>query len=148
MLLERRIVHIDPALIQFTVVWLRHGKHYENNNCVSVLLCYVVPFDNHYAIFLVHYSKSFHGWSVASVLSSFSLLSYGRDGVSNHQSHDCLLNRLFRRSSNKSSKLRVTGLCDGNSPVSGEFPTQRASNAENVSIWGRHHIHARKSITW
>ena len=34
-----------------------------------------------------------------------------------------------------SSKLRVTGLCAGNSPVTGEFPTQMASNAENVSIW-------------
>ena len=34
----------------------------------------------------------------------------------------------------KTSKLRVTGLCVGNSPETGEFPTQRASNAENVSI--------------
>ena len=38
------------------------------------------------------------------------------DGVSNHQSHGCLLNRLFRRRSKKTSKLRVTGLCVGNSP--------------------------------
>ena len=30
-------------------------------------------------------------------------------------------------------------LCGGNSPVTGEFPAQRASNAENVSIWWRHH---------
>ena len=37
------------------------------------------------------------------------------------------------------SKLRVTGLCEGNSPVTGEFSAQRASNAENVSIWWRHH---------
>ena len=37
------------------------------------------------------------------------------------------------------SKLRVTGLCAGNSPVTGEFPVQNASNAENVSIWCRHH---------
>ena len=36
-----------------------------------------------------------------------------RDGVSNHQPHDCLLNRLFRHRSKKTSKLRVTGLCDG-----------------------------------
>ena len=36
-------------------------------------------------------------------------------------------------------KLRVTGLCVGNSPVPGEFPAQMASNAENVSIWWRHH---------
>ena len=36
----------------------------------------------------------------------------GRDSVSNHQPHDCVLNRLFRRRSEKTSKLRVTGhLC-------------------------------------
>ena len=33
----------------------------------------------------------------------------GRDGVSNHQPHDCL----FERRSKKASKLRVTGLCAG-----------------------------------
>ena len=38
------------------------------------------------------------------------------DGVSNHQPHDCLLNLLFRRRPKKTSKLRVTGLCVGNSP--------------------------------
>ena len=39
----------------------------------------------------------------------------------------------------KTSKLCVTGLCEGNPPVTGECPSQRASNAENVSIWWRHH---------
>ena len=62
-----------------------------------------------------------------------------RDGVSNHQPHDCLLIRLFGSRSKKTSKLRVTGLCVGNSPGTGEFPAQMASNAENVSIWWRHH---------
>ena len=38
-----------------------------------------------------------------------------------------------RRRPKKTSKLRVTGLCEGN------LPAQRASNAENVSIWWRHH---------
>ena len=38
------------------------------------------------------------------------------DGVSNHQPHGCLLNRLFKRRSKKTSKLRVTGLYVGNSP--------------------------------
>ena len=61
-------------------------------------------------------------------------------GVSNHQPHECLLNRLFRRKSKKTSKLRVTGLCAGNSPGTGEFPAQMASYAENVSIWWRHHV--------
>ena len=63
----------------------------------------------------------------------------GCDSVSNHQPHDCLINRLFRRRSKKTSKLRVTGLCVGNSPGTGEFPAQMASNAENISIWWRHH---------
>ena len=39
------------------------------------------------------------------------------DGVSNHRRIDCLLNRLSRRNSKETSKLRVTGLCEGNSPV-------------------------------
>ena len=42
----------------------------------------------------------------------------GRDGVSNHQPHYCLLNRLFRSRSKKTSKLPVTGLC-------GEFTGDR-----------------------
>ena len=63
----------------------------------------------------------------------------GHDSISNHQPHDCLLNRLFRCRSKKTSKLCVAGLCVGNSPESGKFPAQMASNAENVSIWWRHH---------
>ena len=58
----------------------------------------------------------------------------GRGGVSNHQPHHCWLNRLFRRRSKKALKLLVTILCAGNSPVTGEFPAQMASNAENVSF--------------
>ena len=40
----------------------------------------------------------------------------------------------------KNPKLRFTGLCEGNSPVTGQFPPQRTSDAENVSIWWRHHV--------
>ena len=40
----------------------------------------------------------------------------------------------------KTSKLRVTGLCAGKSPETGEFPAQMASYAENVSIWWRHRV--------
>ena len=42
---------------------------------------------------------------------------------------------VYSGSLKKTSKLRVTGLCWGNSPVTGEFPAQMASNAENVSTW-------------
>ena len=61
----------------------------------------------------------------------------GSDGVSNNQPPYCLFNRLFR--SKKTPKLRVTGLCAGNSPVIGEFPAQMTSNAKNVSIWWCHY---------
>ena len=103
-----------------------------------------------------------------------------RNGVSNHQRHNCLSTVYLGRSnivshpwtsqlglpplglslygageyiqctwiystnqptsrSKKTSELHVTGLCEGNSPVTGELPTQRASTTENISIWWRHH---------
>ena len=62
----------------------------------------------------------------------------GRDIVSNHPPQDGLY-RLFRRRTNEISKLRVTGLCIGNSAKTSEFPAQMASNAENVSIWWGDH---------
>ena len=72
----------------------------------------------------------------------------GHDGVSNHQPHDYLLFRFLRHRSQKISKLRVTGLCEGGSPVTSEFPAQRASNAENISIWWRHHGTCYKGCPW
>ena len=69
------------------------------------------------------------------------------DCISNHQPHDCLLKRLFRRRSKKTPKLHVTGLCEGNSPVTGYFPAQRSSNPENVSIWWRHHEEVQHAAT-
>ena len=63
-----------------------------------------------------------------------------RAGISNHQPHDCYSIVYSRRRSRKTSKLRVTDLCAGNLPVTSEFPTQRASNAVNGSIWWRHYV--------
>ena len=48
-----------------------------------------------------------------------------RGDVSNHQRLDCLLNRLFRGITKKTSKLRITGLSEGNSLVTVEFPAQK-----------------------
>ena len=47
---------------------------------------------------------------------------------------------VYLHKSKKASKLRVTGLCAGNSPEAGEFSAKMASNAESVSIWWRHHV--------
>ena len=62
-----------------------------------------------------------------------------RDDVTDHRCLDFLPIRLYRRRSTKTPKLRVTGLYDWNPPVTGGFPSQRARNAENVSIEWRHH---------
>ena len=48
--------------------------------------------------------------------------------------------------SKQTSKLHVTGLCVGNSPGTGEFPAQMASNAQNVSIWWRHHVFSKNKM--
>ena len=75
-------------------------------------------------------------------ISKFALLQWCHNecnGVSNHWHLDCVLNHLFRRRSKKTSKLWVNGLCEGNPPVTGGFPSQRATNMEKVSIWWHHH---------
>ena len=89
-----------------------------------------------------HSLTSFQKWSTLQWCHN------ERGSVSNHQPYDCLLNRLFRRRSKKRSKLLVTGLWAGKSPVTREFPAQMASNAENVSIWWRHHDLHTLTTTW
>ena len=87
--------------------------------------------------------------SLRYILNTLQWRHNERDSVSIHQPHDCFLNRLCRHRSKKTSKLRVTGLCAGNSPEAGEFPTQMASNVENFSIWWRHHAttHLQRDAT-
>ena len=65
-----------------------------------------------------------------SIFKSLQWLRNGRDSVSNHS-----LTIVY-----STSKVRCTGLCAGNSPGTGEFPAEMASNAEIVSIWWRHHV--------
>ena len=122
---------------------LTQANNNENHRC-SVLLAFVRPVQK--ASNAKRVSMSWHRrgkWKLYHLLQTEWSLQWRHnehDSVSNHQPHDCLLNHLFRGRSKKTSKLRVTGLCAGNSPVTGEFPAQRASNAENVSIWWRHHV--------
>ena len=61
-------------------------------------------------------------------------------GVSNHQPHVCLLNRLYRRISKNTSKLRVTGLCAGNCshkwPITRKmFPFDDVMMARYEGLW-------------
>ena len=73
------------------------------------------------ALFCCHYIPSSWGhnrfyWHNDPYKLALHWRHNGRDSISNHQPRDCLLNRLFRCRSKKTSKLRVTGLCVGNSP--------------------------------
>ena len=95
-------------------------------------------------MFVLRLLCCFHYTNYCSTLTPRTIYAWEwhcneRDGVPNHQPHDCLLYRSFRCRPKKISKLRVPGLCAGNSPVTGEFLAQMASNAEKVSIWWRHH---------
>ena len=87
----------------------------------AVLADYLAPNDTRPS----HYSDTI----MSAMASQITSLNYA-----------CLFNRLYWRRSKKTSKLRVTGLCTGNSLVTGEIPAQIASNAENVSIWLRHNV--------
>ena len=110
--------------------------HMGNGQVVLTMCC---PFD-HEPLWWEHVSGKHYGFKISFILIvTLQWRHNERDGVSDHQTHDSLLNRLFRRRSKKTSKLRVTDLCVRNSRVTGEFPTQRASTAENFSIWCRHY---------
>ena len=71
----------------------------------------------------LHYSDVIVGAIASQITSLTSVYSTVYSGADQRQT----------------SKPRVTGLCSGNSPVTGEFPVQMASNAEKCSIWWRHH---------
>ena len=64
-----------------------------------------------------------------------------------------LLSRVFtwlivKAQVKESPESRVTGLCEGKSPVFGEFHAQRASKPEYVSIWWRHHDVEDAASSW
>ena len=112
--------------------------HYKVWNQIFYLFPNVIGCTVKFATGVIIYPCSIKG-TVWEAKVSLHWRHNNHDGVSNHQPYGCLLNRLFRHRSKKTSKLLVTGLCVGNSPGTGEFPAQMASNAENVSIWWRHH---------
>ena len=62
------------------------------------------------------------------------------NGISNHQPHDCLLNSLFRHRSKKSSKLRITVLCDGNwsvKPLQNRPEMRKMFPSDDVIMYGK-----------
>ena len=128
----QRTLHGSPVRASF--LWVHNLK-----KSFFLLSPFHIVFD------IVLYSVVIYRFSISWIVIDFLIViprlkwrHNEHDSVSNHQPHYCLPNRLFRCRSKKTWKLRVTGLCVGNSSVTGEFTTQKASNAENVSIWWRH----------
>ena len=81
-------------------------------------------------------------WELSMANHSIDTLQWRHNecnDVSNHQCLNCLLSRLFRCRSKKTPKLRLTGLGEGNSPVTGEFPAQKARKmfpfADVIMLW-------------
>ena len=64
-----------------------------------------------------------------------------RDCILNHRRLYCLLSFCSSADQRKHESSASLAFVKGNSPVTGEFPAQRASKAENVSIWWRHGDH-------
>ena len=116
---EESIHRLCNSLFQFLILW---------NFITWFTSCYrnAVSRSDHLIVWDIYYT-------------TLQWCNSERDGVPNHRHRKCLLKRLFRRRSKKTSKLRVTGLCDGNPPATSGFPSQRASYAENVSNRWRHH---------
>ena len=87
------------------------------------------------------YFISAFGWiSAPPFVVEYTTLQWRHNGCNGVSNHSRLFTLPFGQAQIKFTlKLRITGLCAGNSPVTGEFPAQMASNAENVSIWWRHH---------
>ena len=71
----------------------------------------------------------------------FTATPNDRRDIWNYRSTECLFNSLFRLTTKKHQRSASLSLCQGNPPVTGGFPAQRDSNAENISIWWRHNMH-------
>ena len=119
---------IHAMIAGFIIFAITEHSNYCVHVCVWALWCFV----------------TFCYWPTLSIFLQWR--HNGSDGVSNNQPRDCSLKRSFGCRSKNAPKLPVTGLFQGNSPMTGEFLAQRASNVENVSIWWRHHV--LKTILW
>ena len=122
-LYTRCVVMVDPKYTPNTFISKLKAHFAEWFWITTIYLHWISPFG------LVWFSNAttlhiYPLWNkeqVQPMYPIYSILSLhwrhnDHDGVSTHQPHCCLLNRLFRCRSKKTSKLRVTGLCVENSP--------------------------------
>ena len=79
-------------------------------------------------------------WKLHPSIETWPLISTSNRGETTLPNVRIVYSNVYSGRWKKASRRRVTGLCGGKSPVTSEFPAQRTSNAENISIWWRHHV--------
>ena len=114
--LRRHRVHFDVTVMG----WLMANRRLKRQIRQGYLNLHRSAWDKFYG-FLFHCSRRI----------TWRWRHNGHVWVSNHQPHDWLLNLSCMQRSKKTSKVRVTGLCER------WIPHTKASNAENVSIMCR-----------
>ena len=117
----------------------------DNNITITVSPCWVIRYGQtrfHEIMSLRCVPDWMSNWATASLEWRHD----GCDGVSNLRRRDRLLYCLYRRRSKKTSKLRATGLCEGNPLVTWWFLLTKGQWRGNVSIWWRHHAPHRNYI--
>ena len=112
--LRRRCAHYDVTAMAICIKTYEVPQDCTHSKCQPLLLLTELH-DFHYNDVIISAMAS----QITSLTTVYSTIYSGTD--------------------KQKSKPRVTGLLEVNSPVTGELPTQRASNTENVSIWWRHH---------
>ena len=126
---------VHPSETKFNEIWIKMQQFFFiKENGFKNVVCRIASFFSRINMWISH--------RLAFPPPPLRWRHKEHDGVWNHQPHDCLHTGFFGRRSKETPKLHVTGLCAGNSPVTSEFPAKMASNAENVSMWWRHHGHS------
>ena len=98
-------------------------------SCITIVLP-VIYLSN---VFHTKYFELSYSVDVASIVSHYNdvIMSAMASKIT---SLDTVYSTVYSGTDKKKSKLCVTGSCEGNSPVTGEFPEQTDSNPENASI--------------
>ena len=130
--LKLRSIVIEQTICSFHVLWIKHAAVIAEPNTNTTYNLQVFTWESSWTAYWDYVGRTFNAltaWSTFCVwhfqlhfLEPLRWRHNGHDSVSNHWPRECLLNSLIRCKSKKTSKLRVTALCAGNSPETGEFP--------------------------
>ena len=116
---RNRLIGVNSQTIQWSILDL--DRRSPTQSLAQIMACCRMAQSHYMAPMLMWYQNC----SVAFTWAQFHSLQWRRNEHNGSQIISLtIIYRLFMR----------------RSPVTGEFPVQRANNAENVSIWWHHHV--------